>query len=332
MRFISQIASNQRVNRLLLVLAVELFLFAPVCGVQFSSFGAFQSSFASLISDLLAQAAPMIVLSVGMTLVLMTGGIDLSIGAMVALIAAVMARIDVDYALWSTAVPIGLLCGLALGFFNGTLIARLDVPPIIATLGTLFLFRGFCEILLEGQEYGQFLDVPSYRWFGTPSGGLLLVGVILGLGGLWFSFSRVRRELLMLGGNRVAARYAGIPVFRRIVQVYTLMGGLAFVAAVCLTARNGSVSASSFSGMELQVIVAVVLGGTRVEGGNGSLVGSAIGVLMIAVLAEGLRGASMFHSDLLPFKIQYLEYVLMGGLLIWGVWMNRQVGGQDASH
>ena len=99
----------------------------------------------------------------------------------------------------------------------------------------------------------------------------------------------------MIGGNRVAARYAAIPVNRRLVELYTLSGILAFVAAVCFTAHDGSASAASYSGLELQVIVAVVLGGTSVNGGRGSVLGSILGVFLVAVLAEGLRaGGSVF--------------------------------------
>jgi len=309
-----------------LLLLLELALFAPISGVRFETWADFQRSGGLYFADLMTQAAPLLILSVGMTVILMTGGIDLSIGSMVALIAAVMATFEPGPSFWWMAVPAGLLCGLALGCFNGFLIARLEVPPIIATLGTLFLFRGLCEVRLGDQEFGPFYDVPGYSWFGGLTGSLLLIGVTLFVLGGWFWGSRLRRELLMLGGNRVAARYAGIPVFRRLQLVYTAMGGLAFLAAVCFTARNGSVSSSAFTGLELQVIVAVVLGGTRVQGGYGSILGAAIGVLMIAVLAEGLRSAGMFHADLLPFKLHDLEYVLMGALLIFSVWINRRHG------
>ena len=128
----------------------------------------------------------------------------------------------------------------------------------------------------------------------------------------------------MLGGNRVAARYAGIPVTRRICEVYLMMGLLAFVAAMCFTARNSSVSASSLTGLELRVIVAVVLGGTRVQGGGGSLVGTFFGVLIIAVLDEGSRGAAVWGDQHLPFKISHLQYLLLGALLVIGVWFNTQ--------
>ena len=129
----------------------------------------------------------------------------------------------------------------------------------------------------------------------------------------------------MLGGNRVAARYAGIPVTRRTAEVYTLMGLLAFLAALTFTARNGSVSASSLTGLELKVIVAVVLGGTRVQGGAGSLLGTFFGVLIIAVMNEGLRGAARWGEEHLPFKISHLEYLLLGALLVVGVWLNTRL-------
>lgn len=135
----------------------------------------------------------------------------------------------------------------------------------------------------------------------------------------------------MLGGNPIAARYAGIPTDRRTVQVYMLVGLLAFLAALTFTARNSSVSASSLTGLELQVIVAVVLGGTRVQGGAGSLLGSFYGVLIIAVMDEGLRGAAQWGAAHLPFKISHLEYILLGLLLIGGVWLNSrdQSGGRN---
>lgn len=129
----------------------------------------------------------------------------------------------------------------------------------------------------------------------------------------------------MLGGNRVAARYAGIAVTRRICEVYALMGLLAFTAALCFTARNSSVSASSLTGLELQIIVAVVLGGTRVQGGGGSLIGTFFGVLFIAVMDEGLRGATVWGDQNLPFKISHLQYLLLGVLLVVGVWLNTHL-------
>ena len=101
------------------------------------------------------------------------------------------------------------------------------------------------------------------------------------------------------------------------------MGVLAFLAALCFTSRDGSVIASSLTGLELHVIVAVVLGGTRVQGGSGSIIGTIFGVLFIAIMDEGLRGAAIWGSTNLPFKFSHLEYVLLGVLLVFGVWLNN---------
>ena len=220
--------------------------------------------------------------------------------------------------------PVGLPLALLLGAINGALIARLDVPPIIATLGTMILYRGLCFIVMGDLEKSPFLDVPAYAALGQFTGAALLVAVVYLLGGSWMARSRWLQELLTLGGNRVAARYAGIHVARRTVEVYTLAGFLGFLAALVFTARNGSVSASSLTGLELQVIVAVVLGGTRVQGGAGSLLGTFCGVLIIAVMDEGLRGATQWGVEHLPFKISHLKHVLLGLLLVGGVWLNSR--------
>jgi ribose/xylose/arabinose/galactoside ABC-type transport system permease subunit len=112
-------------------------------------------------------------------------------------------------------------------------------------------------------------------------------------------------------------------VERRLLQAYSLVGPMAFLAALCFTSRDGSVIASSLSGLELHVIVAVVLGGTRVQGGRGSIIGTIFGVFFIAIMDEGLRGAAIWGTRNLPFKISHLEYILLGVLLVFGVWLNN---------
>ena len=304
------------------LLLLEIALFTGVSGQSFHSTAEAASYFRSYFTDLLAQAAPVLLLSFGMTLVLMTAGIDLSVGSLVALTACVMSSFPTGPDFWWTAVPVGLCLALLLGFTNGALIAWFDVPPIIATLGTMIFYRGLCFVVMGDLEKSPFLGVPGYEWFGQFAGAGILVTLVFLAGGGWFQRSRWRRELLMLGGNRVAARYAGIPVTRRILQAYSLVGLLGFLAALAFTARNSSVSASSLTGLELQVIVAVVLGGTRVQGGAGSLSGTFFGVLIIAVLDEGLRGAARWGDQHLPFKISHLQYLLLGALLLFSVWLN----------
>ena len=304
-----------------ILLLAEFAVFSSIGGAQTHSVTGLSGYVRSYGSDLIAQSGPVLLLAFGMTLILVTAGIDLSVGSMVALVACVMSSFPSGPSFWWTALPVGLVTALALGLTNGALIALLDVPPIIATLGTMIFYRGLCFVLMGELEKAPFVDVPGYEWLGQFAGVSLLVSVVFVAGGWYFTRSRWRRELLMLGGNRVAARYAGIPVTRRICQVYTLMGLLAFLAALTFTARNSSVSGGSLAGLELHIIVAVVLGGTRVQGGAGTLIGTFFGVLMIAVLDEGLRGAVAWGDQHLPFKISHLEYVLLGLLLLASVWL-----------
>lgn len=307
-----------------LILLAEIALFTALSGQSFTSAGDATSYFRSYFADLLCQSAPVLLIAFGMTIVLMTAGIDLSVGSMVALVACVMASFPAGPEFWWTAVPLGLALALLLGATNGALIAWLDVPPIITTLGTMILYRGLCFVVMGDLEKSPFLSVPGYEWFGQVSGAALLLVFTFGLCGFWLNRSRWLREILMLGGNPVAARYAGIPVSRRIIETCGTVGLLAFLAALTFTARNSSVSASSLTGLELQVIVAVVLGGTRVQGGAGSMLGTFYGVLIIAVMDEGLRGAAQWGSRNLPFKISHLEYILLGLLLVVGVWLNTR--------
>jgi simple sugar transport system permease protein len=307
-----------------LILLAEIAFFTALSGQSFSSTADAVSYFRSYFADLLCQSAPVLLIAFGMTIVLMTAGIDLSVGSMVALVACVMASFPAGPEFWWTAAPLGLALALLLGATNGALIAWLDVPPIITTLGTMILYRGLCFVVMGDLEKSPFLSVPGYEWLGQVSGAALLLIFTFGLAGFWLKRSRWLREILTLGGNPIAARYAGIPVSRRLIQTYGIVGLLAFLAALTFTARNSSVSASSLTGLELQVIVAVVLGGTRVQGGAGSMLGTFYGVLIIAVMDEGLRGAAQWGSRNLPFKISHLEYILLGLLLIVGVWLNTR--------
>lgn len=299
-----------------LLLALEFGWLLWHTNIPLDDSGRFLRVFWGTLEAILIHAAPLVVLAVGMTLVLITAGIDLSVGSMTALVACVMSTFAGGDSFWLTAVPVGLLVAIGLGALNGTLIAKMDIPPIIATLGTLFFYRGLCYIVLpEGKTSNVFGHVPesgwlpNYLWLGEFPGAVVVASLVLVFAGVWISWSRWRRELLMLGGNRIAARYAGIPVDLRLFQVYTFMGLCAFLAAVIGTARDGAVSANWQEGLELQVIVAVVLGGTRVDGGFGTLVGSVWGVFLVVVLDEVLRTIS--QSEKQP--------LLLGLLLIVGV-------------
>ncbi len=310
---------------LVAILVAETIFFAAISGPSFDSVAEAVNYTSSYFADLVAQAAPEFFLAFGMTLVLMTAGIDLSVGSLVALVASTMALFSGGSDFWWSALPLGLVVAVSLGGANGVLVSVFDIPPIIATLGTMIFFRGWCFFILGDLERAPFVDVPGYGVLGEFNCVLPMLAVLYGVGGVWFYRSRWRREIVFVGGHRVAAHYAGVRVGRILVSVYLLMGVLAFLAAVTFTARNGSVSGSALTGLELKVIVAVVLGGTRVQGGHGSLFGSFLGVLVIAVLEEGLRSSAAWGESHLPFKLSHLEYILLGLLLIVGVrWSMRR--------
>lgn len=320
----------KRAAILLTVLVCELAFFTLLSGKEFGSGLEAVAYFRSYLADLFVQSAPILVLAFGITIVLMTAGIDLSVASIVALVACVMSSFPANGNFYWTAVPAGLATAIAAGLLNGVLIARFDVPPIIATLGTMIFYRGLCFVIMGDLEKSPFLDVDGYLHFGEFGLSAVVIAVVFVAGGFYFAHSVWRRELLMIGGNRIAARYAGIRVERRLLQVYGLVGVLAFLAALCFTGRNGSVSASALSGLELHVIVAVVLGGTRVQGGSGTIIGTVFGVLFIAIMDEGLRGAAIWGARNLPFKISHLEYVMLGVLLVFGVWLNNLLQARTA--
>ncbi|MCA9117721.1 MAG: ABC transporter permease, partial [Planctomycetaceae bacterium] len=202
LQHVAALLARRRAWILPLVLLLELAIFLPYSGIRLDSPATALTGLKFYTGDLLSQAAPLLILAGGMTLVLMTAGIDLSVGSMVALVGCVISTFPGDAAFWYTAVPLGLVLGLGLGLFNGLLISRMDVPPIVATLGTLFFYRGLCSVVMRGRENSPFYDVPGYEVLGAPLGCLAIVLVLAVAGGWYFRHSALRRELLMLGGNR----------------------------------------------------------------------------------------------------------------------------------
>jgi hypothetical protein len=266
-----------------------------------------------------------------MTAILISGGIDLSVGSMTALVACVMATFEPGRQFWFTAVPMGLAVGAGLGLFNGLLVAGFDVPPIIATLGTLFFYRGLCDAVLKGTKPSPFIDVPGYFRLGELAGVLvLIVASYLGSGGGWFRWSRWRREILMIGGNRVAARYAAIPrqsPTHRNLYVERNSGlcgrrvfhGPRRLGKCRLLQRAGAAShRRGRAGRNLQSTEGVDHCSDR-----------SMGVLLVAVLAEGLRagGSVYWIQEKLPFKFNESAVRAPRALcLLTGVWVNTRFG------
>jgi ribose transport system permease protein len=285
--------------------------------------------------NILRQISVNLCLSIGMTLVILTAGIDLSVGSVLAFSGVVMAGllkhgIAIPRTDWliqfnpSGAIIAAVLVGAALGWINGTVITRLGVPPFVATLGMLSMARGLTRIWTGGHEIpldsklatignGVLWNVPIPVWIVAA---LVVVAFVL------TRMTRFGRYVYAIGGNERAALLSGLPVARVKRTVYVLCGALAGVAAVILCSRlNAGVPIAGF-GYELDSIAAVVIGGTSLSGGRGSVFGTVIGCLIIGVLNYGL--------GLLNVE-QGWQDVIKGVVIIAAVAVDRQNtrGGQS---
>ena len=259
-------------------------------------FGAFGSHFLSVANAAeVARASVEIgLLALALTPVILTGGIDLSVGSLLGLAAVVMGAAFRNLGLpmgWAALLAVAV--GAAGGGLNAALIGRLKIPPLIVTLGTFSLFRGLAEGLTGGVvNYsnfpGAFLFVGQGA-FGPVPAQLLALAVAAGLVWLLVHRMAIGRSLRAIGYSPEGARYAGIPVTRRLVLVYVLSGIAVGLAAVIYVARLGQAKADAGTGFELVAITAVVLGGTSIFGGSGTVHGTLLGLAALALLQNGLR-------------------------------------------
>ncbi len=290
----------------LLLLEVIVFAFA---GTNFLTGGnAFEVIRLSVELGLLALA---------LTPVIVTGGIDLSVGSMMGLSAVIFGSLwrDHGFSLVSAAL-VTLVIGAVGGLVNAALIALLELPPLIVTLGTYSLFRGLAEGLTRGLD--TFSDFPSaFLWLGQGPQIAMLVVAIAGFGMLLHT-TTIGRGLYAIGNSAPGARYAGIPVARRLALVYLLSGVTASAAGLIYVAHLGQAKSDAGTGYELMAITAVVLGGTSIFGGRGTIGGTLLGLGAIVVLQNGLRLAA------LPAE---LSGVLTGALLIGSIGMDRVLSG-----
>lgn len=271
---------------LLLVLVLECAVFS-FTGTNFlTTSNAFEVTRLSVEIGLLALA---------LTPVIITGGIDLSVGSMMGLAAVVLGGLWRDAHLpLSVAAGITLLLGLVGGSVNGLLITRLRLPPLIVTLGTFSLFRGVAEGLTRGIEnYSGFSSRFLFLGQGyvgglIPTQLFVLVIAIIGFG-WWLHRTAFGRGLYAIGHSPEGARFAGIPVARRLFVVYMLSGLAAGVSAIIYVAHLGQAKSDAGSGFELMAITAVVLGGTSIFGGRGTVLGTLLGLFALVILQNGLR-------------------------------------------
>lgn len=251
------------------------------------------------ITNIARQASINIVLAAGMTFVILTGGIDLSVGSILGGTAVIALACSVNPALAAYAVPMALAAGLVMGMVNGGLVAYAGLPPFIVTLGTYTALRGMAYLLADGTTIIN-SDI-SFAWIGNDYLGPLPWLVIIAFAVIALSWFLLRRTTLgvhiyAVGGNLLAARLTGIRVGLVLVFVYALSGLLSALGGVMSASRLYSANGNLGMGYELDAIAAVILGGTSFVGGIGSIMGTLVGALIIATLNNGmtLMGVSYF--------------------------------------
>ncbi len=269
---------------LLLILILEWLFFNSV-GRRFASY--------DNTCDILRHSIEIGLLALVMTPIILTGGIDLSVGSLLGLCAILFGKLWRDAHLpIPLAIVLTLCIGALAGGLNAALITSLRLPPLIVTLGTYSLFRGLAEAITHGVD--TFTNFPSWflflgqeRFLGIPAQAPVFI-LILILVLVLVHRTTFGRSFRAIGFAPEGARYAGIPVERRIALAYILAGLVSALAAIIYTARLGQARADAGTGYELYAITAVVLGGTSIFGGIGSVHGTILGVAAIAVLSNGL--------------------------------------------
>jgi rhamnose transport system permease protein len=254
--------------------------------------------------------------ALAMTFVIVTGGIDLSVGSILGLVAILLGVFWQNMGIpLPLAMVLGIVVGGIAGLVNGLIITRFSVPPLIATLATLALYRGLAEGISQARSVrgypdwfftlgqGEVLGVPTQLWiFGLLA---VIAAIILGL-------STFGRATYAIGSNAVASRFSGLSVDRSLLLIYTASGLIAGLAAVIFVSRVSTTRSDMGTGLELDVITAVVLGGTSIFGGRGTIIGTLLGLGLMQALKNGLALAGVKGDG----TIVVIGAVLIGTILI----------------
>jgi ribose/xylose/arabinose/galactoside ABC-type transport system permease subunit len=244
--------------------------------------------------NIFQQISVLAILALGATAVIITGGIDLSVGSILALSGITTAWVASTAGLpFGLAIVVGLAAGAAAGLVNGLLITEGKLPPFIATLAMLSVARGLTLVMSDGRPISGlpswFRQLVSYRLFGIVPLSVLLVVLLYVLGSAYLRLRPSGRALYAIGGSEEVARLSGLRVDREKLKVYTAAGFLAGVGGLVLAARLNSAQPTAGGGVELDVIAAVVIGGASLAGGAGTVAGTLTGALIIGVLRNGLN-------------------------------------------
>ncbi|CAM3829668.1 ABC transporter permease subunit [Mesobacillus thioparans] len=294
---------------------IGLFLIAIILSVMSADFLTVNNIF-----NVLRQVSINALIAFGMTFVILTGGIDLSVGSILALSSALTAGMLAGGTDPILALLIGLMAGAAMGAVNGLIITKGKVAPFIATLATMTIYRGFTLVYTEGRPITGLSDAVSFQMLGK---GYFLgipfpvITMLITYAILYFLLKKTTfgRGVYAIGGNEEASLLSGLRVDRIKIGVYALTGLLAALAGTTLTSRLNSAQPTAGVSYELDAIAAVVLGGTSLSGGKGWIVGTLVGALIIGVLNNGLNllNVSSFYQQ-----------VVKGGVILLAVLLDRK--------
>lgn len=270
--------------------------------------------------DLLLTPSVLLLLAAGQCVVIITRNVDLSVGSVLGLTAYLTGRLFIDTGLPVVAVVVcGVLVGAALGAVNGLLVGYGRVPALVITLGTLYVYRG-AVLSWAGSNRVNASDLPdSFSNLGTQTVGsipvlFLLALVVVVAVGYYLHTARGGRELYAIGSDPDAAVLYGLSVRRRVIGAFVLSGALAGLAGVVWAARYGSVSSSAGTGIELQAVAAVVIGGVAIFGGSGTVWGAAIGAVLLVTINRVLPIVGI------P---DFWQQALVGGLILGAIVLDR---------
>jgi ribose transport system permease protein len=267
--------------------------------------------------NVLRQAALLFLLASGLTLVILTAGLDLSVGANVALSACLAATVLKSTGSIALAFVVGVGTGLAVGLANGLLVTLVRLPPFIATYGMLWILHGVTYWFMKGETIHGF--PPAFRaigsgyWLGVPVP-IFFMGLFLLLGVLFAERTRWGQEIYAVGANPEAARLSGIPVRSRLVLVYAVSGAMAGLASLIFLARLNSAEGDIGEALTLPAIAAVLIGGTSLFGGIGSVFGTLVGALILTLVLNGMNLLAI-HSNWQP--------VVTGAIVVLAVFLDN---------
>ena len=269
------------------------------------------------IFNVLRQSAPNVILSCGMTMAILLGGIDLSVGAIIAMSGCLGAGAVV----WGgmpeiVGILIGILSGGVFGLFNGFLISKTTIPPFIVTLASQNIAKGIAYVFSQGKPIRCMTDAWKFLGAGYVAGiptPVITMFIVFILCVLFLNRTRMGRHIYAVGGNATAAKFSGISTTKVKFTVHTISGLLAGLAGITIASRLYSGTCTSGDGAENDAIAAVVIGGTSMAGGSGKLGGTLIGALIIGILNNGLNLMGV-NSD--------WQFIIKGGVILGAVYMD----------